>query len=561
MDIAAGSTGSSASSSVTMTTTNASDLLLAANMVQTLTTGPGAGFTSRLLTQPDGDIAEDRMVTTAGSYTATATVSPAGQWIMQMVAFRTASTGPDTQPPTAPANLTATAASGTQINLGWTASTDNVGVTAYLVERCQGSGCSSFAQVGTSPVATYSDNGVTSATSYSYRVRATDAASNMSGYSNTASATTPAPDTLPPTVPANLTVTAISGSQINLSWTASTDNVGVTGYLIEKCQGAGCSNFSRILTVPTTTFSDTGLLPNTSYTYRVKATDAAGNFSDYSNLATTSTLATVSGLVAVYAFNEGSGTAVGDVSGNGNNGTLANATWTAAGKYGGGLIFNGTNAIVNIPDSASLHLTSAMTLEAWVNPFAVTSKWRDVIYKGNESYYLEATSDASSEPAGGGTFGTADVQAFGTVAPPVNTWTHLAVTYDSTTLRFYVNGVQTGSLAQTGTILSSTSQLQIGGDSLFPQQFFAGTIDEVRIYNVALTTAQIQSDMSTPIVVGPTPVVTLSSNNTAFGNETTGSTSAAQSVTRPTRVPPLRASHPLQPPAPIAETLPRRTTA
>ena len=259
VDVAAGSTGSSTSSSATVTTSNASDLLFAANMVQTLTTGPGAGFTSRLLTQPDGDIAEDRMVTTAGSNTATATVSPAGQWIMQMVAFRTASTGPDTQPPTAPANLTATAVSGTQINLSWTASTDNVGVTAYLVERCQGSGCSSFAQVGTSAVATYSDNGLTVGTGYSYRVRATDAAGNLSGYSNTASATTPAPDTQPPTAPANLTATAVSGSQINLSWTASTDNVGVTGYLVERCQGTSCSSFAQVATPAAASYSDTGV--------------------------------------------------------------------------------------------------------------------------------------------------------------------------------------------------------------------------------------------------------------------------------------------------------------
>ncbi len=92
-----------------------------------------------------------------------------------------------------------------------------------------------------------------------------------------------------------MTATAISGSQVNLSWTASTDNVGVTGYLIERCQGAGCSNWARLLTVPGTTYSDTGLIPNTSYSYHVKATDAAGNFSPYSNVATATTLATIPG--------------------------------------------------------------------------------------------------------------------------------------------------------------------------------------------------------------------------------------------------------------------------
>ena len=66
-----------------------------------------------------------------------------------------------------------------------------------------------------------------------------------------------------------------------------------------------------------------------------------------------------------------SGTTVSDSSGNGNNGTVANTTWTANGKFGSGLVFNGTNAKVTIPDAASLHLTTAMTLEAWVNPAAV----------------------------------------------------------------------------------------------------------------------------------------------------------------------------------------------
>src|SRR2546429_6677847 len=92
-----------------------------------------------------------------------------------------------------------------------------------------------------------SDTGLTASTSYSYRVRATDAANNLSAYSNTASASTPAPpDTTPPTAPANLTATAASASQINLARTASTDNVGVTSYRVEHCHAAGRSYFAQI---------------------------------------------------------------------------------------------------------------------------------------------------------------------------------------------------------------------------------------------------------------------------------------------------------------------------
>src|SRR5262245_61620695 len=75
---------------------------------------------------------------------------------------------------------------------------------------------------------------------------------------------------------------------------------------------------------------------------------------------------TTPSLVAAYSFNEGAGTRLGDSSGNGNVGTIVNATWTTAGKAGGALSFNGTSARVNVADSASLHLTTGMTLEAWV---------------------------------------------------------------------------------------------------------------------------------------------------------------------------------------------------
>ena len=115
----------------------------------------------------------------------------------------------------------------TQIDLGWTASTDNVGVTGYRVERCQGAGCTNFAQVGTPTATTYSDTGLAPSTTYRYRVRAVDAAGNLSAYSSIATATTPAvADTTAPSAPTGLTATAAGQRQVNLTWTASTDNVG-----------------------------------------------------------------------------------------------------------------------------------------------------------------------------------------------------------------------------------------------------------------------------------------------------------------------------------------------
>jgi chitodextrinase len=410
---------------------------------------------------------------------------------------------PDTQAPTTPSGLSATAVGQTQINLSWTASTDNVGVTGYRIERCQGVSCSNFAEIAATSGTgtTFSNTGLTAGTSYSYRVRAQDAVPNLSGYSNTASATTStAPDTQPPTTPSGLTATAAGTTQINLSWTGSTDNVGVTGYHIERCQGAGCSNFAEIAATSGTgtTFSNTGLTTGTSYSYRVRAQDAVPNLSGYSNTASATTSTQASGLVAAYSFNQGSGTSVADASGSGNTGAIGTAAWTTAGKFGNALSFNGTSAKVTIADAASLRLTTGMTLEAWVSPTTVSSAWRDVIYKGNDNYYLSATTTSSGRPGAGAIFSGSYGETFGTSSLALNTWTHLATTYDGTTLRLYVNGVQVSSKAQTGTMATSTNPLQIGGNAIYGQ-YFSGKIDEVRVYNGALTQAQVQTDMNTPL--------------------------------------------------------------
>ena len=126
---------------------------------------------------------------------------------------------PDTAAPSNPTGLTANPVSSSQINISWTAATDDVGVTEYRVERCQGAGCMNFAQIGTTAgaVTTLNDAGLTPNASYSNRVRATDTLSNLGPYSNVASAMTLAPDTQAPTAPGNLTANAICTSTISLS--------------------------------------------------------------------------------------------------------------------------------------------------------------------------------------------------------------------------------------------------------------------------------------------------------------------------------------------------------
>jgi len=200
--------------------------------------------------------------------------------------------GTDTTPPTAPTGLTLAlvGANASQINLSWTASTDAVGVALYRVERCQGANCATFDEVATPSGTSFSDYGLAVATTYSYRARASDAAGNLSAFSSIASVTTLATaDTTPPAAPTGLTATTVSISEIDLTWTASTDDVGVTGYRVERCQGTGCANFVEIATPTVTTFSDTTVTVATSYSYRVRASDSAGNLSAYSDVASATT--------------------------------------------------------------------------------------------------------------------------------------------------------------------------------------------------------------------------------------------------------------------------------
>ncbi|MGG3743743.1 fibronectin type III domain-containing protein [Paenibacillus chibensis] len=176
------------------------------------------------------------------------------------------SSAPDTEPPTAPSSVSVVSKSSTSVNLSWTASTDNVGVTGYTVYY----GTQSMNVSGTSAAIT----GLSPDTSYVFTIKARDAKGNLS----TASApltvkTEPAGtvDQTPPTAPGNLQVTAKTANSATLSWTASTDNVGVTGYTVSY--GAASLN------VTGTTATVTGLTANTSYTFTVTAKDAAGNVS------------------------------------------------------------------------------------------------------------------------------------------------------------------------------------------------------------------------------------------------------------------------------------------
>jgi len=178
--------------------------------------------------------------------------------------------GADTQAPTAPTNLSASNVLQTTVDLSWTAATDNVGVTGYDVYQ-------GATNLGTVTGTTTQITGLTAATAYSFNVRARDAAGNISGASNTVNVTTaPSPDTEAPSVPTSLSASNITDTTADLSWNASSDNVGVTGYNV-------FSNNVSIGTVTGTSANVTGLIAGAAYAFEVSAFDAAGNTSGLSN--------------------------------------------------------------------------------------------------------------------------------------------------------------------------------------------------------------------------------------------------------------------------------------
>ena len=185
-------------------------------------------------------------------------------------------TTPDT-PPTVPTGLSANVASPTQVDMNWNASTDNVGVAGYTVYRDG----TSIATVSGSTL-TYSDTSALSGSTYSYTVDAFDGGGNHSPVSDPVVVTTP--DVQPPSVPGGLTANASSPTQVDLSWSASTDNVAVTGYTIYR-DGTAIATISG----STLSYSDTTALPLTTYQYSVDAFDGAGNHSAASDPATATT--------------------------------------------------------------------------------------------------------------------------------------------------------------------------------------------------------------------------------------------------------------------------------
>ena len=279
-----------------------------------------------------------------------------------------------------------------------------------------------------------------------------------------------------------LNVTAAGSPTLYYQWNTNTVSIA----------GATSSSYIK---VPATT--------NQSADYTVVITNVNGSIT--SSIAKVS-ITNASNLVLAFGFEEGSGTTVIDLSGYSNNGVNSGATYTS-GKFGYSLYFptNLGTTMVTVPYSTSIDwfTNGGITLEAWVYPMMSRSAWSTILFHGNETaghveYIINGTTTTSGRPS----FWILNTAQYLNDVFAVSNWTHIAATYDLTNRIVYTNGVIASSNAATGNMESDLGyDLTIGGNVFFPLEVWGGKIDEVRIYNRALTVGEIQTDMTFPIQV------------------------------------------------------------
>jgi hypothetical protein len=264
-------------------------------------------------------------------------------------------------------------------------------------------------------------------------------------------------------------------STVSLSGTSSSSGSTVTS-VTWTC--SRCTPTSGTASGTTSwTIASVGLSLGGTNDFIVTAHDALSSTSS-ANLSVAYNVVT---LVAAYAFEEGSGTTVGDVSNHGHVGTLdGNVAWMTSGAFGGSIILNGIGSGVTIAAAADLDLIGGYTIALRLKPAAAVNLFRAAIAR-NYNYYLYASTDAGVCGSGIALAGN-DLGTFcDTAALSTSAWTHLAATWDGATLKLYRDLSLTQSGAAAGLLSTPTGSLQIGASQF--GETFAGGIDEVRIYS------------------------------------------------------------------------------
>lgn len=231
-------------------------------LIQTVT-GADLAYTDNGLTEDTTYTYEVRAVDQAGN------VSVASNAVTARTKLASSS------PPAVPLNLKVTSVTTDSVSLSWESATDSIDVIGYIIYRdnqlIQG-------VIGAEEVA-YTDIGLMEDTMYTYQVRAVDQAGNISEMSNTVTARTkPTEEILPPAAPLNLRIDDVTTNSVSLSWEAAIDDVGVTGYHVYRDD-----QLIQTLSGTELSYIDTGLMEATTYTYKIRAVDQAGNLSEASS--------------------------------------------------------------------------------------------------------------------------------------------------------------------------------------------------------------------------------------------------------------------------------------
>jgi hypothetical protein len=406
----------------------------------------------------------------------------------------------DVQAPLPPQNLAAAGAT-SAVTLTWDASADDSGVVAYNVHRSSTPGVTPSPLNLVARVNSLFYTDFVAGGTYTYVLTAEDAAGNVSAPSNEAVATAIADTTLPQVAITQPAFNSVVSGIVNITANAF-DNVVVVGVKFLVNGAAIGSETPEDTVAPYSVAWNTRSVVNGTYTLTAVARDGSGNQTTSAPITVTVNNTAPVGLVAAYGFEEGQGTVVGDSSGLNNVGTRSGATWVTGGRFGKALSFDGVNDIVTVNDSDSLDVSVGMTLEAWVNPrslgqfstILMKEQFNDVAYVlyANTQYFGEVADRPSVEIKT-----SANIHTAHTLQLPLNTWTHVAATYDGKELRLYINGSAVLT-AVTGPIVQSSRELRIGGNLVWGE-YFDGLIDEVRIYNRALTAQEIQADRNSAV--------------------------------------------------------------
>src|SRR3989344_2921911 len=422
-----------------------------------------------------------------------------------------------------------------------------------------------------SSVTTHSQSisGLESNTLYHYRLNSKDAAGNLATLVDKTFTTAKFVDNIAPTAPSNLSATPISSTQINLSWTASTDNIGVIGYYIYRCQGEVCTPTSRVATVNgATSFSNTGLKANTTYQYAVEAYDGANLKSLKSSVAVAATQLATSlsqDIIAYWQLNQftlysdPSYASAPDSSGNGNTLMLRNfqgGSPVVAGRGNNAIIFDGVNDYGTV-QSVNLSDTNDVSVSFWLNESSYSTF--GTIFESSADYNGQTNGFGffQSDPAVCGA-GKLEVSLKGDVgynikcyASPTPGWHHYTVIYNKgnvagSEISLYIDGSLKSATSQPNSANNTNDfgtnpfyMMSRGGSTLF----VSGTLDDVRIYKRKLSSTEISqlskytglSDSLTPpasntlrLSKGGTGTGTVTSSPAGINCGNTCSTSVAQ---------------------------------